>query len=268
MYTKFQIILMWWCFWLGEMVWNASVYFKWDQTKIIKRFPCSGRAPFWVPQFVSIHLNFNVLFSILSIVSNFSVMTCINKKLEKQICDVSFRPRSWSGGYAILITLLESEQGGIGFMRKKEITISAQRYSDTSFSTADKNSYNGWSSMSVLIKKSFVTSSNSPVKYSLTITGRKLAMEFQNQMGLMKVQNNSCHCRTIQRQESTPHMNKKLSNYNAIPERYFADRCYFLLIPTQALLMKNQYERICTQKVESWNQKEVTLSLRYCIIIR
>lgn len=146
-------------------------------------------------------------------------MTCINKKLEKQICDVSFRPRSWSGGYAILITLLESEQGGIGFMRKKEITISAQRYSDTSFSTADKNSYNGWSSMSVLIKKSFVTSSNSPVKYSLTITGRKLAMEFQNQMGLMKVQNNSCHCRTIQRQESTPHMNKKLSNYNAIPER-------------------------------------------------
>ena len=24
MYTKFQIILRWWCFWLCEMVWNAS----------------------------------------------------------------------------------------------------------------------------------------------------------------------------------------------------------------------------------------------------
>ena len=156
-------------------------------------------------------------------------MTSINLNMGKLIaCDVRYRPCSRSNGYAILMGLLEGERGGLVFMRKKEILISAQRHSNTSLIINVKQFYNGWSSMSVLIKKLLVTSSKNPVRYSLTITGRKLAIEFQNHMELMKGQNNSCHCETIH-QEATLHTYEKLSNSNAILKR---DRS--LLLPFES----------------------------------
>ena len=143
-------------------------------------------------------------------------MTSINEIMRKRLAtDIRYSLRTRSGGYAILISLLEGEQGGLGFMRKKEILISAQRHSDISFITTDKNLYNGWSSMSVLIRNLLVTSLNNPIKYSLTSSGRKLAIELQNQMKFKKVQNNSCHCGIIQQQQAIPHEIEEFSHSNA-----------------------------------------------------
>ncbi|KAI6656027.1 Crossover junction endonuclease MUS81 [Oopsacas minuta] len=149
-----------------------------------------------------------------------------NSKSKHRASDIGYRPRNRSGGYAILIGLLEGEQKGLQEMRKKDIISKAQYHSDTSFIVTNNIFYNAWSTMSILIKKLLVISSGHPVKYSLTSIGRKLAVQFQNQIELVQAASydtyqsqNLTSLDSDQSSKTTPNVNSNLSDSNVTTER-------------------------------------------------
>ena len=113
------------------------------------------------------------------------MIRAISKVQEPRVhSEVGYRPRNRSGGYAILIGLLEGEQEGLQAMRRKEIVSKAQYHSDASVIQANKNLYSTWSSFGILFRKGLVSSSGRPLRYTLTSNGRKMALQFQNQIEL------------------------------------------------------------------------------------
>ncbi|KAK7103517.1 hypothetical protein V1264_018398 [Littorina saxatilis] len=87
-------------------------------------------------------------------------------------------PAYRSGPYAILLTLfrLAQDPNFRGFMTKAELARQAQPLADKSFTAPDPGSrYTAWSSVSVLIKKGFLTKESSPAKFRLTDQGFELA---------------------------------------------------------------------------------------------
>ncbi|KAL8615659.1 hypothetical protein ACOMHN_034809 [Nucella lapillus] len=101
-------------------------------------------------------------------------------------------PAYRSGPYAILLTLYRQAQDPNfrGFMTKAELCRAAQPLSDKSFTVADPGSrYTAWSSVSILVRKGFLTKESSPAKYRLTDEGCELShrleeVERQNAAGL------------------------------------------------------------------------------------
>ncbi|KAK7505471.1 hypothetical protein BaRGS_00003216 [Batillaria attramentaria] len=87
-------------------------------------------------------------------------------------------PAYRSGPYAILLTLYRHAQDPDfrGFMTKAELCRNAQPLADKSFTMPDPGRrYTAWSSVSILIKKGFLTKESSPAKYRLTEAGLELA---------------------------------------------------------------------------------------------
>ena len=112
----------------------------------------------------------------------------------RESSEVGYKPRNRSGGYAILIGLLEGEQEGRHLMRKKEVIGKAQCHSDASFLQTNKNQYTAWTNMRFLIRKGLASTSGHPNLYTLTSNGRKIALQFQNQIELVESSYGICQC--------------------------------------------------------------------------
>ncbi|XP_056298279.1 crossover junction endonuclease MUS81 [Pseudoliparis swirei] len=87
-------------------------------------------------------------------------------------------PQKRSGGYAALLALYRQSQisGSKGYMFRMELQAEAQLLCDKSFTVPDVGSkYTAWSSVSTLMKKSFVLKTHNPARYSLTEDGLALA---------------------------------------------------------------------------------------------
>ncbi|KAJ3087359.1 Crossover junction endonuclease mus81 [Quaeritorhiza haematococci] len=85
-------------------------------------------------------------------------------------------PAYRSGGYAILVTLLQENRTS-GYMTKHEIIKKAQIHCDTSLDVpeANKLGYTGWSSMKTLLEKALVFKHGLPHRFCLTDEGKALA---------------------------------------------------------------------------------------------
>lgn len=92
-----------------------------------------------------------------------------------------YKPAHRSGGFAILVALLEHslEIQDKAEMTKEEIIEKAQKHAEESFVRPKNDSfYSAWSSMSTLLKKGLVNKSKGKkAKYTLTDEGRELAIE-------------------------------------------------------------------------------------------
>ena len=93
-----------------------------------------------------------------------------------------YYPKPRSGGYAILIALLEAESKSdyVGYMTKKELCKAAQPNCDESMTYTRPGAtqyYNGYSSAGLLTKKELIVSWSNPKKIKLTESGRELAIE-------------------------------------------------------------------------------------------
>ncbi len=93
-----------------------------------------------------------------------------------------YYPKPGSGGYAILVALLQAEEDSCfkGYLTKKELCDAAQPLANESMTHTNPGAgsaqwYNGWSSSSTLIKKKLVESWSNPKKFRLTDSGRALA---------------------------------------------------------------------------------------------
>ena len=124
----------------------------------------------------------------------------------KERAQVGYRPRNRSGGYAILIALLEGEQECLFSLRKKEVMNRAQYHSDASFLETNNTFYSAWSAMSALVRKGLVVTSGHPTKYALTNEGRKMAGQFQDQIKKVDLAaGDFCQCSNTK--VASPHSN-------------------------------------------------------------
>ena len=142
-------------------------------------------------------------------------MIGISPKTQKprDSSEVGYRPRNRSGGYAILIGLLEGEQEGLRTMSRNEVVSKAQYHSDSSFIQANKNLYTAWRNMRILGKKGLASSSGRPAVYSLTSSGRKMALQLQNQIELVQSSTyRVCHCETENNNKPSLQLDKELLN--------------------------------------------------------
>lgn len=105
------------------------------------------------------------------------------KKLKKQKSSRSkeYIPEFRSGAYALLITLLKTEESdpdeSTNYMLKSQLLKEAQKHCDAQFVSNDpRNHYSAWNAMSNLIKKDLAIKENKlPARYRLTESGRELA---------------------------------------------------------------------------------------------
>ena len=94
----------------------------------------------------------------------------------------TYCPKSGSGGYAILIALLEAESKPdySGYMTKAQLCKAAQPHANESMNfsqPAQKFQYTAWTSSSTLEKKGLIVKWSNPLKVKLTDSGRALALE-------------------------------------------------------------------------------------------
>ncbi|KAI9470593.1 MAG: crossover junction endonuclease MUS81 [Benjaminiella poitrasii] len=81
-----------------------------------------------------------------------------------------------TGGYAILLALLEMRKDNQLNGTREQICDLAQSHCDASFTMADAGkSYTAWNSMKTLCDKGYVWKNGKPAKYQLTDTGVELA---------------------------------------------------------------------------------------------
>ena len=85
-------------------------------------------------------------------------------------------PKQKSGGYAILLGLLELNAVRRSFTKDHVVEV-AQKYSNSSMSSnfATKEFYSAWTSVTSLLKHSLVLEEGRPKRYSLTVEGVELA---------------------------------------------------------------------------------------------
>ncbi|KAJ3210615.1 Crossover junction endonuclease mus81, partial [Clydaea vesicula] len=91
---------------------------------------------------------------------------------EKKI--KNYIPAFRSGGYAILIVLIEELEEGRESVSKEILIKNGEAYCNASF-TVPVNNYTAWSSMKTLLEKRLVLKHGNPHRYSLTEEGEKIA---------------------------------------------------------------------------------------------
>ncbi|KAH3684969.1 hypothetical protein WICPIJ_004048 [Wickerhamomyces pijperi] len=99
-----------------------------------------------------------------------------SKKKKKKAAPRAYVPQKDSGGYAILLVLLEFDSELLG-MSKTAIISNATVYCSKNFTAnhATNELYSAWSSIKTLITKELVADFGNPKKYKLTETGLELA---------------------------------------------------------------------------------------------
>lgn len=86
-----------------------------------------------------------------------------------------------TGGYAILLSLLDLQAANRTEATKDQICSFAQDYCDSSFTMPDAGkSYTAWTSIRTLCDKSYIWKHGKPAKYSLTDTGKEMAEKLRN----------------------------------------------------------------------------------------
>ncbi|KAI7908267.1 putative DNA repair protein Mus81 [Cokeromyces recurvatus] len=89
-------------------------------------------------------------------------------------------PAFRTGGYAILLALLNMYENNQLNGTRDQICNLAQPYCDSSFTLADAGkSYTAWNSMKTLCDKGYVWKNGKPAKYQLTDTGIELAKKLK-----------------------------------------------------------------------------------------
>lgn len=97
--------------------------------------------------------------------------TPVRKRAQK-----AYIPKFRSGGYAILLCLLDIHQIGRENVTKEQICNFAQKYCDSSFTLGEGNkTYTAWNSIKNLEKYDYVYKNGRPAKYCLTETGLDIA---------------------------------------------------------------------------------------------
>ncbi|KAI9595078.1 hypothetical protein BDF19DRAFT_443380 [Syncephalis fuscata] len=106
--------------------------------------------------------------------------------VKKSRSSKPYVPRHRSGGFALLLGLLELELTGQTATRATLKRV-AQPYADMSFDTAEPGTrYTAWSSMNLLLSKALVVAIGRPLMYSLTSEGQLLAEQLARTEGLFK----------------------------------------------------------------------------------
>jgi len=89
-------------------------------------------------------------------------------------------PKSRSGAYAVLLTLVkeEEEDSWQGYLSKGELQAKAQPLCDESLThrSVHREHYSAWSSVKTLLKHELVTKWSNPAKFKVTDKGRQLAV--------------------------------------------------------------------------------------------
>lgn len=92
----------------------------------------------------------------------------------------TYIPTYRSGGYGILLCLLEFQGAGRDVSSKEQICRHAQNFCDASYTQADAGkTYTAFSSMKMLVEKGYVWKNGSPAKFCLTETGIEIARRLQ-----------------------------------------------------------------------------------------
>lgn len=103
--------------------------------------------------------------------------TPVRKKTQK-----AYIPKYRSGGYAILLCLLDIHRIGRESVTKEQICNFAQKYCEASFTLGEGNkSYTAWNSIKNLEKYGYVYKNGRPAKYCLTETGLDIANRIKDQ---------------------------------------------------------------------------------------
>lgn len=89
-------------------------------------------------------------------------------------------PQYRTGGYGILLALLDLHDYGRCDATQQQIVRLAQNHCNASYTLAEPGkNYTAWNSMSQLVSKEYVYKSGSPKKYQLTETGVELAQKLK-----------------------------------------------------------------------------------------
>ncbi|GAA5817739.1 hypothetical protein MFLAVUS_011290 [Mucor flavus] len=88
----------------------------------------------------------------------------------------AYVPQYRTGGYGILLCLLEFHVNGRENIAKEQICRVAQEFCNSSYTLSDPGkSYTAWSSMKTLVDKGYVYKCGSPARFTLTETGLDIA---------------------------------------------------------------------------------------------
>ncbi|GAA5798293.1 hypothetical protein HPULCUR_003694 [Helicostylum pulchrum] len=101
-----------------------------------------------------------------------------SKPIRKQR---TYVPQYRTGGYGILLCLLEFHVNGRENTTKEQICRVAQNYCNSSYTLSDPGkSYTAWNSMKILIDKGYVYKNGSPARFTITETGVDIARKLQS----------------------------------------------------------------------------------------
>ncbi|KAJ0183429.1 hypothetical protein K1T71_001405 [Dendrolimus kikuchii] len=137
-----------------------------------------------------------------------------SKNMKK---DKTYKPALRSGGYAILVALLENlkECPNSPALNKDKLIELAQKHSEESFTRPKPDSfYTAWSNMSRLITKGLVVKSRSKkVVYSLTDQGLNLAEELVKDSAMIPTVNDIIFNNETAKENNHNVINKHINNF-------------------------------------------------------